>query len=120
MLLPKHVVLELLPIVTMGLILYLFISFYLCSEYDITNGHVGHPIISCEVRLIDWDEGQYKPTDKPNPRGEILIGGKAVSKGYYGQASNENIHFKEIDGTRYFCTGDIGEVFPDGTLRIVG
>jgi len=65
------------------------------------------------------DEGQYKTTDKPNPRGEILIGGKVVAEGYFGEASKENVNFKEIDGTRYFCTGDIGEVFPDGTLKII-
>ncbi|CAF1669984.1 unnamed protein product, partial [Adineta ricciae] len=75
---------------------------------------------SCEIRLVDWIEGQYKNTDKPNPRGEILIGGKVVADGYFGEAGRkENENFKEIEGTRYFCTGDIGECFPDGTLKII-
>ena len=43
-----------------------------------------------------------------------------VALGYVSSAPEENANFKEIDGTRYFCTGDIGEVFPDGTLKIIG
>ncbi len=44
-----------------------------------------------------------------------------VAQEYFGsEAAKENVNFKEIDGTRYFCTGDIGEIFPDGTLKIVG
>ncbi len=83
-------------------------------------GRAGYPLVSCEIRLVDWDEGQYKNTDKPNPRGEILIGGKVVANGYFAEAAKEDFNFKEIDGTRYFCTGDIGEAFPDGTLKIIG
>ena len=51
----------------------------------------------------------------------MLIGGKVVAQEYFGEAAEkENVNFKEIDGTRYFCTGDIGEIFPDGTLKIIG
>lgn len=95
-------------------------SFFLFEEYDITVGRAGHPLVSCEIRLVDWDEGKYKNTDQPNPRGEILIGGKVVADGYFAEAKKENINFKEINGTRYFCTGDIGEIFPDGTIKIIG
>lgn len=91
-----------------------------CIEFDTTVGRAGYPLVSCEIRLINWDEGQYKNTDKPRPRGEILIGGKVVSAGYVGAAESENVNFREIDGVRYFCTGDIGEVYPNGTLKIIG
>jgi hypothetical protein len=40
--------------------------------------------------------------------------------GYFAEASKENVNFKEIDGVRYFCTGDIGKVFPDGIFKIIG
>jgi len=95
-------------------------SFFLLIEHDTTVGRAGYPLVSCEIRLVNWEEGQYKNTDQPNPRGEVLIGGKVVAQGYFSGASNENVNFKEIDGTRYFCTGDIGEMFPDGTLKIIG
>jgi long-chain acyl-CoA synthetase len=93
---------------------------FLFKEFDVTVGRAGYPLVSCEIRLIDWEEGQYRNTDKPNPRGEILIGGKVVADGYFADAAKENVNFKEIDGTMYFSTGDIGEVFPDGTVKIIG
>ena len=92
----------------------------LLLEYDVSVGRTGYPIVSSEFRLIDWEEGKYRTSDKPNPRGEVLIGGKVVVDSYFGDAAKENDSFKEIDGMKYFFTGDIGEVFPDGTLKIIG
>ena len=37
-------------------------------------GRVGHPVSCCDVQLSDWEEGGYKVTDQPHPRGEIVIG----------------------------------------------
>ena len=38
-----------------------------------------------EGRLVNWEDGNYKVTDKPNPRGEIIIGGGSIAKvNYYG------------------------------------
>ncbi|CAF1351912.1 unnamed protein product [Rotaria sordida] len=91
----------------------------IADRYDITIGRAGYPLVSCEIRLENWDEGQYRNTDKPNPRGEILIGGKVVADGYFADAAKENINFKLIHGQRYFSTGDIGEIFPDGTVKII-
>ena len=33
-----------------------------------------------EGRLINWEEGNYKVTDQPNPRGEIILGGDSIAK----------------------------------------
>lgn len=35
------------------------------------------------VQLVDWEEGNYRITDKPLPRGEIVIGGLTVTQGYF-------------------------------------
>jgi len=91
----------------------------IADEFDVTVGRAGYPLVSCEIRLKDWEEGNYRNTDSPHPRGEILIGGKVVADGYFAEAAKENVNFIEIEGTRYFCTGDIGEMFPDGTLKII-
>lgn len=64
---------------------------------DENVGRAGYPLVSCEVRLVDWKEGQYRNTDKWNPRKEILIEGKVVADGYFAEAAKENISFKEID-----------------------
>ncbi|KAK5865091.1 hypothetical protein PBY51_016282 [Eleginops maclovinus] len=86
---------------------------------DISTGRVGAPVICCEVRLRDWAEGGYTRKDKPNPRGEILIGGPNVTMGYYRNESNDQDFFADEKGQRWFCTGDVGEVYPDGCLQIV-
>ncbi|XP_005719617.1 long-chain-fatty-acid--CoA ligase 4 [Pundamilia nyererei] len=86
---------------------------------DISTGRVGAPLICCEIRLRDWAEGGYTSKDKPNPRGEILIGGPNVTMGYYRSEGNNQDFFVDENGQRWFCTGDVGEVYPDGCLQIV-
>ncbi|TNN38107.1 Long-chain-fatty-acid--CoA ligase 4 [Liparis tanakae] len=86
---------------------------------DISTGRVGAPLICCEVRLRDWAEGGYTSRDEPNPRGEILIGGPNVTMGYYRQEGKDQDFFADDEGQRWFCTGDIGEIYPDGCLQIV-
>ncbi|CAG5992411.1 unnamed protein product [Menidia menidia] len=86
---------------------------------DISTGRVGAPLICCEIRLRDWAEGGYTSKDSPNPRGEILIGGPNVTMGYYRNESKDQDFFEDESGQRWFCTGDIGEVHPDGCLQIV-
>uniref|UniRef100_A0A7N6BXP7 long-chain-fatty-acid--CoA ligase n=1 Tax=Anabas testudineus TaxID=64144 RepID=A0A7N6BXP7_ANATE len=86
---------------------------------DISTGRVGAPLICCEIRLRDWAEGGYTSNDKPNPRGEILIGGPNITMGYYRNEDNNQDFFVDDKQQRWFCTGDIGEIYPDGCLQIV-
>ena len=64
--------------------------------------------------------GGYRSTDKPNPRGEILVGGPNVTMGYYKNGSKNEDFFADESGQRWFCTGDIGEFHQDGCLKIIG
>uniref|UniRef100_A0A5F4VXL6 long-chain-fatty-acid--CoA ligase n=1 Tax=Callithrix jacchus TaxID=9483 RepID=A0A5F4VXL6_CALJA len=65
-------------------------------------------------------EGGYFNTDKPHPRGEILIGGQNVTLGYYkNEAKTKADFFEDENGQRWLCTGDIGEFDPDGCLKII-
>ncbi|MFK7813616.1 MAG: long-chain fatty acid--CoA ligase, partial [Maribacter sp.] len=67
-------------------------------------GTVGYAIKGVEL-LIDSSEGEYKPGE-----GEILAYGPNVMLGYYKKPNvNEKI-FKTIDGKKWFCTGDIGQL----------
>ncbi|XP_075040434.1 long-chain-fatty-acid--CoA ligase 4 isoform X2 [Mixophyes fleayi] len=87
---------------------------------DYSTGRVGAPLTCCEIKLRDWLEGGYTNRDKPNPRGEIVIGGHNVSMGYF-QNEEKTIEDFYVDenGQRWFCTGDIGEIHPDGCLQII-
>ncbi len=85
-----------------------------------STGRVGAPLGCCDIRLVNWEEGNYTVRDKPFPRGEILIGGDNVAMGYFKlpDATNQEFYFE--DGRRWFRSGDIGEMQEDGVLRIIG
>ncbi|XP_043235257.1 long-chain-fatty-acid--CoA ligase 4-like [Amphibalanus amphitrite] len=91
----------------------------LMDEYDVAVGRVGHPVSCCDVQLSDWEEGGYKVTDQPHPRGEIVVGGDNVTMGYFKQPEKTKEEFFESDGRRWFRTGDIGLIYPNGTIKIV-
>jgi len=86
---------------------------------DFSNGRVGAPLDGVPIKLVDWSEGNYHTTDKPNPRGEIVIGGDCVTLGYFKNDDLTKEAFYEQDGKRWFYTGDIGEIYPDGTIKII-
>uniref|UniRef100_A0AAY5JVW4 long-chain-fatty-acid--CoA ligase n=1 Tax=Esox lucius TaxID=8010 RepID=A0AAY5JVW4_ESOLU len=86
---------------------------------DYSTGRVGAPLICCEIKLRDWVEGGYTSQDQPHPRGEIMIGGPSVTMGYYQSEHLNDDFWVDEQGQRWFCTGDVGEIHPDGCLQIV-
>lgn len=87
---------------------------------DLSYGRTGVPLNDFKYYLDDWHEGGYTTKDEPNPRGEIVVGGPTIALGYYNKPEEtEKDFYTDDDGCRWFCTGDIGEVFPDGTLKII-
>ena len=58
--------------------------------------------------MENWEEGNYKVTDKPRPRGEILVGGENVTAGYYNQPEKTaEEYFCDVAGRKWFRTGRI-------------
>mmetsp|Transcript_79821 Transcript_79821/g.191526 ORF Transcript_79821/g.191526 Transcript_79821/m.191526 type:complete len:697 (+) Transcript_79821:73-2163(+) len=105
-----------------------------CVQFwgDSSTGAVGVPTVCTTIRLADWPDGNYMNSDLEKPeigmrRGEVLIGGPSVSQGYFisETAPNEELVKKneedwvDIDGVRFFRTGDIGQIKPDNTLQII-
>ena len=70
--------------------------------------------------MENWEEANYRVSDTPYPRGEILIGGDNVSTGYYKLPDKTKEDFFQEDGRQWFRTGDIGEFHPDGSMKIIG
>jgi len=84
------------------------------------TGRVGPPVGGINIRLVNWEEGNYRVTDKPRPRGEVLIGGNNITAGYYKMPEKtEEEYFTDKAGRRWFRSGDIGQMEADGCLRII-
>ncbi|MFZ1705530.1 MAG: long-chain fatty acid--CoA ligase [Saprospiraceae bacterium] len=65
-------------------------------------GTVGVPIKCVEI-VIDSSDGNYREGE-----GEILAAGPNIMLGYYKQPEQTAAVFKELNGKKYFMTGDIG------------
>merc|ERR1719516_591085 len=72
-----------------------------------------------EVKLVNWEEGHYRVTDTPRPRGELVIGGNSVAKGYFKNDKMTAENLITEGGKKCFRTGDVGELWEDGNLRII-
>jgi long-chain acyl-CoA synthetase len=83
---------------------------------DNSAGNCGPPCIAVECRLRDVPEMGYLSTDKPHPRGELLIRGNTVFKSYYKQPDTTAAVF---DSDGWFATGDICRVDDLGRFSIV-
>ena len=79
-------------------------------------GSIGLPFPSTDIKILDLESG-----DRELPRGEdgeIAICGAQVMKGYWNKPEETEAVFREIDGKRYFLTGDIGHIDEDGFIVI--
>ncbi|VDK46513.1 unnamed protein product [Anisakis simplex] len=90
----------------------------ICDLDDISTDMAGVPIRCCDIMLREWKEGGYSPLNK-TPQGEVLIGGANIALGYYKNEAKTAEDFFELNGRRWFVTGDIGEFRSDGSLTII-
>lgn len=95
-------------------------TFVFAIAYDRSTGRVGAPTVICDIRLENWEEANYRSTDSPYPRGEIVVGGDNVSAGYHKLPEQTKECFFQENGKQWFRTGDIGEFHPDGSMTIIG
>jgi long-chain acyl-CoA synthetase len=92
------------------------------SEDMRTVGHVGGPVASVEIVLVDVPEMGYLHTDtmhRGEPckgRGEVCVRGPVVFNGYYRDEKKTN---ETIDEEGWLHSGDVGLWTPQGTLKII-
>ncbi|MCF6207096.1 MAG: acyl-[ACP]--phospholipid O-acyltransferase [Sulfurovum sp.] len=79
-------------------------------------GTVGLPVPGSSFKIVDPDTFEELPTGED---GMILIGGTQIMKGYLGDPEKTASVIKEIDGIRWYVTGDKGHLDEDGFLTIV-
>jgi len=80
------------------------------------EGTVGLPLPGTSFRIVDPDTLATLPTGTD---GLILIGGPQVMKGYLDAPEKTAQAIAELDGQRWYKTGDKGHVDEDGFLTIV-
>jgi acyl-[acyl-carrier-protein]-phospholipid O-acyltransferase/long-chain-fatty-acid--[acyl-carrier-protein] ligase len=79
-------------------------------------GTVGMPVPGTSFRIVD---PQTLETLPPGEDGLILIGGVQVMKGYLNDLARTAEAVVELDGQRWYKTGDKGHLDDDGLLTIV-
>ncbi|MGD9973382.1 MAG: long-chain fatty acid--CoA ligase [Desulfatirhabdiaceae bacterium] len=79
-------------------------------------GSVGFPLPNTDIKIVDTETG-LNPLPKGED-GEIAIGGPQVMTGYWNKPEENKAVFREIDGRRYFLTGDVGHIDPEGYIII--
>jgi acyl-[acyl-carrier-protein]-phospholipid O-acyltransferase/long-chain-fatty-acid--[acyl-carrier-protein] ligase len=81
-----------------------------------TPGSVGMPLPGTSYRIVDPDSMQQLATGED---GLILIGGPQVMKGYLNAPQKTAEVITEIDGQRWYKSGDKGHLDENGFLIIV-
>lgn len=70
-----------------------------------------------EVKLRSF--GQWSTNDRPNFRGEVLVRSANIRAGYILQGGDSYDGF-QLDTDGFYGTGDIGEMYADDRLKIIG
>ena len=89
----------------------------ICStnEWDNISGTVGGPLPCLKLKLRDLPELGYLTTDDP-PRGEVLIKGLSVFKGYF---RNPELTKSVFDKDGWLSLGDVGTILPNGSIKLI-
>ncbi|KAF2261687.1 long-chain-fatty-acid-CoA ligase 1 [Lojkania enalia] len=86
------------------------------SPGDFSAGNCGGLVPTTECCLADVPDMEYFSTDKPYPRGELLIRGTSLFKEYY---KNPEETAKAIDSDGWFHTGDVCSIDELGRFKII-
>jgi long-chain acyl-CoA synthetase len=79
-------------------------------------GTIGFPIPGTDIKILDIETGATELAQGED--GEIAICGPQVMQGYWNKPEENEKVFREINGQRYFLTGDIGHVDEDGYILV--
>ncbi|CCH44558.1 Long chain fatty acyl-CoA synthetase [Wickerhamomyces ciferrii] len=93
-----------------------FSVFTFSNPYQVKAGSSGPTGLSCEIKLKDVPEMGYTSSDKPHPRGEVLVRGYCVFSHYY---KNEEATKAAIDDEGWYHTGDVVALDESGDFFII-
>ncbi len=73
---------------------------------------IGRPLPSMQFGIID-EQKQFLP---PLEKGEIVITGTTLMKGYYDHSEERGTFFYDEQGTKWLRSGDVGYIDEDGNV----
>jgi long-chain acyl-CoA synthetase len=79
-------------------------------------GAVGLPYPNTDIKIVDLETGLKELPQGQD--GEIAACGPQIMLGYWNKPEANKDAFREIEGKRYFLTGDIGHIDEDGFVVI--
>ena len=77
---------------------------------------IGWPLPYVRVRIVDHD---LNPAS-PGAEGELLLGGDCLAAGYIHHPELTDERFIELDGSRWYRTGDLAAYLSDGEIVYLG
>ena len=95
---------------------------------DSRPGSIGKPIPGVESMVVDDEFNELDPvpegpvddeTELDDVVGELVVHGPNVMEGYYQLPEANEAAFTDVDGTRWFHTGDLGYHDEDGFFYVV-
>ncbi|MFE2670233.1 amino acid adenylation domain-containing protein [Streptomyces mirabilis] len=100
----------------------IFATHHVVRPGDVAEGSteipIGTPLPRTVVRLLDPDGRPGAATGEYE--GEIAVGGDGVALGYAGDPEETRRRFFDLEGERYYRTGDLAQRDADGLLRYRG
>jgi long-chain acyl-CoA synthetase len=79
-------------------------------------GSVGLPVPGTDMKIVDVETGTRELSLGED--GEIAVSGPQVMTGYWKRPDENALVFRELDGKRFFLTGDIGHIDEEGMTVI--
>lgn len=79
-------------------------------------GSVGLPLPSLELKIVDVETGLEELPQGED--GEIAVSGPQIMLGYWNRPEENKAAFRQIEGKKFFLTGDIGHIDEEGFLFI--
>ena len=86
------------------------------NRRDRKFGSIGLPISDTIAKILDVETGTREIPVKET--GELAVHGPQVMKGYWNKPQETESVMREIDGRRFFLTGDIGYMDEEGYFII--
>lgn len=85
-------------------------------KQTLTHNSVGRAMFNIRLQLLD---AQLKPVPL-GVKGEVCFAGPGINQGYWNLPALTRERFVEIDGQRYYRTGDWGKLDAQGRLELLG